>query len=199
MLSSGYGAGPDKFQVICKTQFGLDISIEDCKKYIYGFRAKYHRVVLIWKAIDDAFKMVIADKKMVVKIRGMELKYHGDFLRLKLLSGRYLTYHGLYLKDSDRGSVICDSLGHKFYGSLIFENIVQALCRDLLYNSCAQLQSFTQLQLILKVHDEVVAMIDEDKADFMLKQMEESMVIMPDWCGDMPMKVEGFKCKRYTK
>ena len=199
MLSSGYGAGPEKFQAICKSNFSLDITEEEAKRYIYGFRAKYHRVVMIWKAIDEAFKMVINDKKTVVKIRDMELKYHGDFLRLKLLSGRYLTYHGLYLKASDKGSVISDNLGHKFYGSLIFENIVQALCRDLLYNSCEKLMEQLNLQIILKVHDEIVAIEDETKSEWMLNQMEELMVIMPDWCKDMPMRVEGFISKRYTK
>jgi hypothetical protein len=51
----------------------------------------------------------------------------------------------------------------------------------------------------LVVHDEVVACVREDRADWALGVMLEVMHTAPKWCADLPVAAEGAIGQRYSE
>jgi DNA polymerase len=46
-------------------------------------------------------------------------------------------------------------------------------------------------RVVLTVHDEVVCVVPEDKAEWALEMMEEQMKRSPSWAKDLPISCEG--------
>jgi DNA polymerase len=86
----------------------------------------------------------------------------------------------------------------ELFGGKITENLVQAICRDLL---CCTLIRCEQegLPVVLHVHDEVVAQVIAAMAGEALHRLVAIMVRPPRWAVDFPILVEGFDSPRYTK
>ena len=51
----------------------------------------------------------------------------------------------------------------------------------------------------LAVHNEVVACVREDRAEWALNMMLEVMHTPPDWCADLPLAAEGAIGQRYSE
>ena len=86
----------------------------------------------------------------------------------------------------------------ELFGGKITENLVQAICRDLL---CCTLIRCEQegLPVVLHVHDEVVVQVKAARAEEALHRLVAIMVRPPGWAVDFPILVEGFASPRYTK
>ena len=81
---------------------------------------------------------------------------------------------------------------------MLTENIVQALCRDLLV--AAMLECEKQgLPVVLHVHDEIVIEVPAGEADGALRKLVTNMSTPPPWATGFPVEVEGFASKRYSK
>ena len=76
------------------------------------------------------------------------------------------------------------------------ENIIQALGRDLLYHGKFALEN-AGFPIIFSVYDEVVAEVDEDKAD--IEKFESLMSSVPPWAEGLPLRAEGYISNRYKK
>ena len=50
----------------------------------------------------------------------------------------------------------------------------------------------------LCVHDEVISVVREDRADWALDMMLEVMHTAPQWCADLPLAAEGAIGARYS-
>jgi len=78
------------------------------------------------------------------------------------------------------------------------ENLVQALCRDMLAASMVQCER-EGLPVVLHVHDELVCEVPGDRAGAALRRMGEIMSVSPAWAPDFPVRVEGYTGYHYTK
>lgn len=74
------------------------------------------------------------------------------------------------------------------------ENIVQAICRDLLCTALVGCEA-SGLPVVLHVHDEIVCEGDEAELD----ALASVMVTTPPWAKGFPIAVEGHTCDRYLK
>jgi DNA polymerase len=84
------------------------------------------------------------------------------------------------------------------FGGKITENLVQAICRDLL--CCAMLRcERAGLPVVAHVHDELVVEVPRGEAEEALGRLVALMSLPPRWAADFPMVVEGFATPRYTK
>lgn len=127
----------------------------------------------------------------------------GRHLTVRLPSGRHLYYRNARIED--RVPMYCALLGiperpkptllydsprgeRNLYGGKITENIVQAICRDLLAASLVRVDG-----VVLHVHDEIVT----DGGS--LTRLVETMSVPPEWADGFPIKVEGYDGPRYTK
>src|SRR5262249_28271267 len=84
------------------------------------------------------------------------------------------------------------------YGGKITENVVQAICRDLLADALLRLEA-AGLPVVLHVHDEAVCEGPAARGEEALRRMAASMSTAPAWVEGFPVKVEGFACERYVK
>jgi DNA polymerase len=87
------------------------------------------------------------------------------------------------------------------YGGKLAENVVQAVCRDLLADALVRLERHG-FQSVLHVHDEVVCEVvaaSEGAAEQQREVIESIMRTPPPWAAGLPLDVEGYVAKRYRK
>lgn len=94
-----------------------------------------------------------------------------------------------------------DSVTRKYtrfalYGGLAFENIVQAIARDLLANGI-KLAEANDYPVVGHVHDEIIAELPRGRAD--LGFFTDLICQLPDWAAGLPLTASGFIGKRYRK
>jgi DNA polymerase len=83
------------------------------------------------------------------------------------------------------------------YGGKLTENIVQALCRDLMAD--AMVRANAEFPIVLTVHDEIVAEVPESRPADTLSKFEALMARPPAWADGFPIAAEGWRGKRYRK
>lgn len=84
------------------------------------------------------------------------------------------------------------------YGGKITENIVQAICRDLMAEALVRLED-AGLRPVGHVHDEVICEVPTGRSEEHLAAVQACMVHTPKWARGFPIKVEGFCAPRYVK
>jgi DNA polymerase len=137
-----------------------------------------------------------------------------DALVVRLPSGRRLYYRNarverivaayckaLGIPERPKPTLVFDSPtapGTATYGGKLVENIVQAICRDLLAAALVECER-QDLSVVLHVHDEVVAEALLAQAEEALRRLVEILSTPPAWAAGFPVEVEGFVSERYLK
>jgi len=152
--------------------------------------------------------------------RGVAFKKAGSFLWCQLPSKRVLCYPypkilpGKYsdqltymtVPGEDTSSIIADVKNANnwarvsTYGGSLTENVVQALCRDLLVDVMLRLTD-NGAKIVLHVHDEIVIEVGSNlKWNAAARdEMEEQMRTPPEWAKDFPLWAECKIMQRYGK
>lgn len=124
---------------------------------------------------------------------GRRLWYYDPVVTYSMSFGRErpsLTYMG---RNNKRGGAW--SRIHS-YGGMLTENVVQAISRDLMVEAMIRLER-AGYRIVLTVHDEVVAEVDEDFGSS--EEFDELMSVVPPWATDCPIGVAGWSGNRYMK
>lgn len=136
-----------------------------------------------------------------------------DVLYCRLPSGRYLAYHRPRLSRSTRweGQLSLSFEGWNSnpkmgpigwiridtYGGRLFENVVQAVARDIMRDAVDRLER-AGYPVVLRVHDELAAEVLEGWGS--VYEFEQIMATMPEWAADWPIRASGgWRGKRYRK
>lgn len=82
------------------------------------------------------------------------------------------------------------------YGGLAFENIVQAIARDLLANGIKHAEA-AGYPVIGHVHDEIITEVPCGFGD--VKEFERIICELPGWAAGLPLTADGWRGKRYRK
>ena len=88
------------------------------------------------------------------------------------------------------------------YGGELVENATQATARDLMAEAMLRVDQHPDYDLLLSVHDEEIAEIDEDKVPdekAAVKEFEKMMEELPVWAEGCPVDAEGWMGVRYRK
>jgi DNA polymerase len=210
VLACGYGMGGKKFQLTCANQ-KVDLSLDFCEKAVKSYRGKNSKIVSQWYAQENAAILAVRTGKPIVEGKVTWFVYK-DFLYCKLPSKRCLAYFKPCIKEAETSwgssreqlhitgektietrKVWCE---YSIYGGLIVENIVQAICRDLVAYGMLAVQK-AGYDIIMHSHDEIISEVPLGFGD--IKEYEKLMCSLPDWALDFPIKSEGWVGKHYKK
>lgn len=222
-LASGYGGWLGAWKKFGADEY---LSDKEIKQSILAWRRESPSFVEMWGGqerededgnkyaelfgLEGAAIAAIQNPGKVFGMKGIWYKLEGDALVCKLPSGRKLVYHEAVLKER-KGKLAIYYMGYnsnpmkgkigwvelETYGGSLFENVVQALARDILRYAIIQLER-KGYKIVLQVYDELVAEISEGFGS--LEEFEAIMSEMPEWAKDWPVKAKGgFIAKRYRK
>ncbi|QBZ71290.1 DNA polymerase [Raoultella phage RP180] len=142
-------------------------------------------------------------------------KVPGWWLCMELPSGRILSYPGIGVsvtKETDEDGRVNTNVRIKYqgenqltrqwttlytHGGKACENIVQALCRDLLAYAMINVDR-GGYPIVLSVHDELVCETP-DTPEYTVAELEKLMCELPEWAEGFPLVAEGQELKRYAK
>ena len=118
-LAGGYGGGVGAYRKMGGDVFDA-MSDDAIQTIVHAWRRQHPATVALWYAVERAAKAVLADPTIATEVRGLRFDMHGTWLRIRLPSGRYLSYPNAAL-DGDGDCRDCHGRG-----SLLVESETQA-------------------------------------------------------------------------
>lgn len=181
-----------------------------CLYTVGAYRTRYAEVPEMWKAQEKAAIEAVRTRKPV-KCGRVTWFVAGRYLKCRLPSGRCLHYcdpeiktvktswgesrPGLRFMGRDQKSKRWTRQGT--YGGKLTENITQATARDIMGHAKIELADTIDYDLLLSIHDEILAEIDEGRAD--KKDFEFRMADLPECYDGCPITAEAKTYRRYRK
>jgi len=200
-LALGYGGSVGA--LISMGALNMGLVEEELKPLVYTWRAANKQITKFWWDSDAAAKETIKTKTPSYMQYGIAFRKQGPLLRLRLPSGRELSYV--------KPSVVDDNISYEgtlqnsggwgrieSYGPKIVENIVQAVARDCLAEAIIKVEA-AGYPVIFHVHDELVCEVPETQADTALKDILEIMGTDLPWAKGLSLKGDGFTTNYYRK
>lgn len=208
-LGSGYQLGWAGFVRNCLER-GIFISDPDAKHAIKVYRDDNPAIVQLWYDVEEVAIRAVktgASRTNPVQLRNLSFFVEDIWFCIKLPSGRLLRYPYPQVQRVARYKRIVDKLTFRTevkgkwvregtYGGKLVENIVQAIARDIMVNSCFNAEE-RGYEVIGTVHDELITEVDKDFGS--AHELEEILRIKPKWAMDCPINAEGWEGQRYRK
>jgi DNA polymerase len=189
---------------------------QTCDVIKQRWRGKRPLIVALWAKLGEASASAVRDPGSVYSYRSVSFVASRDnagnlFLICRLPSGRTLYYceprmqiiKAPWGKDTlQLTAMTVDSKTYQWVrrpisGALLTENVVQAMCRDLMAEALLRLEA-RGYPPILHVHDEIVSEIGVNHPGS-VEEFEAIMSEVPDWARGLPVRAEGWRGKRYRK
>lgn len=163
------------------------------KKLIDMFRLNNPMIPEYWKRGDEMLSAMYRGSEEKIGIfpteKGRLLLPNGMWLHFKELEKDREGYTCLRKKEGRVKRV-------KVYGGSVVENLSQALAGAYVKEAMVRMH-LKGHRSILQVHDEVVCLADEDKAEQVLKEVNECMETVPSWAVGLPLAAEGDFARSY--
>lgn len=166
------------------------------------WRNAHPNISALWYSLEDACKSAVENPRKVFYAGKIAVRRDGAWLRIKLPSGRYLCYPSVRIKDGQlqyKGKCQFTTKWKYLstYGGKLFENICQAMSRDILAENMHTIDE-AGYAIVLTIHDEVICETP-DSAEYTHKKLSALLAANPSWCLDMPLAADGFESYRYKK
>ncbi len=200
-LALGYGGSVGAMVAMGALDQGL--TEEELKPIVDSWRQTNPRIVQLWWDVDKAAVTAVKEKKPM-RVKCFTFRYESGFLIATLPSGRSLFYAKprIMRNEYDRDSLTYEGVGTskrweriESYGPKIVENLIQALCRDLLAEAMQRL-SDAGYKIVMHVHDEVVL---ETPLDADVETACQIMSETPSWAQGLVLNAAGYECAFYQK
>lgn len=196
ILGCGYGMGASKFSLTNGAELYL------AEKSVQGYRNRFKGVPKLWYGLENAFRNTLRYRT--------ESSYAGitfywkkpRVIACRLLSGREIHYWDPHFDRDNKINYWTVGTGEKWkktdtWGGKITENVIQAICADLLRFSALNLEE-GGWEIVLTVHDEIICEVP-DSPEYTVEKMGAIMTQLPDWAKGFPLAVEGWQGKRFRK
>ncbi|MCA8267420.1 DNA polymerase family A protein [Burkholderia vietnamiensis] len=168
-----------------------------------AWRAAHPQTSSYWGELRDAAVLAISSPGKTVHARRVILRRDGEWLRVQLPSKRQLCY--LAPRVSDDGEISYMGVNQytrkwqrtKTYGGKIFENLCQAVARDVLFYNAPAVEA-AGYDIVLSIHDELITETP-DTDDYSADELSRLIATAPAWTEGMPLAAAGFSAYRYKK
>ncbi len=201
---------------------GVKMTQEESHLAVKIFRQSFHEVPSFWKLLEHAAIATLrtGDAYAAGPIHFELAEFNKrPLLRIHLSSGRYLHYINARIvkrdmvgKDGDpyeKDTIAYDGYGHGVgmvqvewgqvftYGGKFFENIVQAVSRDILLEGMFRAVD-KGFRLIGHFHDEIAAEVPKS-SPLGLQDLLDCMTVPPSWAPGFPLAAAGWEGTIYKK
>lgn len=208
ILGCGYSMGAQKFRQSCAAM-GTDISEELAQRAVGTYREHYSKIPLLWSRLNDAAMSAVQNPKVETQYQGVSFFSDGDWLLIRLSSGRKLFYRsprvvsfaGPFGSRPAIEYMAVNSMTKKWgpertFGGKLTENIVQGICRDIIAGAMLALEA-VDYRVIASVHDEVICELLNGRGT--QEEMKKIMCQVPNWASGFPIAAEAKEGFRYGK
>lgn len=207
VLGLGYGMGWRTLQTtFAKGAMGgpqLFFDDEFCKRTVKQYRSKNYAISNSWKVAEYAIDAMSRPDMNPYTWGCLKIEYR----RIRLPNGMYLNYPDLKPYEDEEERLRYHYWNGEFkkdiYGGLLIENIIQAISRIVMGEMMVQINNYLKGKgrVVLTVHDEIVAIVEDQYADEAFKGMLEIMSTPPAWCNDgtLALDAEGGIDTCYSK
>jgi DNA polymerase len=173
-----------------------------CESLVIMWREAHPGIVKFWADLEKAVKTVIHQPHKKVTVGKITVDRKGNWLRIRLPSGRYLSYPAPRAGDYETSFVGVNPYTKQWcrintYSGKLAENIVQAISADILMDGLLAADA-AGYEPILSVHDEIITE-PPDEPEFNDKDLSRLMVSNSQWSAGLPLAAKGFTAKRYRK
>lgn len=166
------------------------------------WREAHANIAAHWAALKDTVLQAIEMPGNTFPCGKVKVRRDGNWLRIGLPSGRALCYPSPQIVD---GAITYMGLNQysrkwsrlKTYGGKLFENICQAVARDVMATNMPLIEA-AGYEIVLTVHDEVICEAP-DSDEFNADHLASLLAANPTWAPDMPLAAAGFETYRYRK
>jgi DNA polymerase len=215
MLGCIFGLGPEAFMKYVLAVAKIAIDLESAERIVRTFRESYSNFPTTWKATGRAALRAVEQPGSVHGCLGDKVQFRCTpdrrWLTATLPSGRRLRYPRPHIvEEVNRFGTLVDVLKtygvspytHQWgaenkHGSLLFQNMVQAIARDILV-AAAQRFEAAGLPVILHVHDELLAEVPVERG-VTHALVHALMTQRSAWTAGLPIDAECWVGTRYGK
>ena len=221
-LALGYGGGVGALQRFASA-YGVRWTDAEAQAIVDSWRASRPRTLALWRSVNDAFARAVREDRAfvvgvgetsLVRIRRTTLSGR-RVLMMELPSGRRIVYWNPTI-DPENGEIAVETYGSanssipaqaknagmtRVYGGLLVENLTQAVAFDLLLGSLLEIHEryAGRCQVVMHIHDEIVAECAEQDAEFVQHAIRTAMERVPGWGGGLHLNAEPEIMRRYRK
>jgi DNA polymerase len=176
-----------------------------CQSLVFLWRDAHPAIVQFWRVLDEAFRSAIrVDRRPFNVGAHIVVDRVGNWIRIRLPSGRYLSYPGTRVSALDNQmrfmgvSPYTKQWGRiATYNGKLTENIVQGSCADLMMDGLVAAAN-AGYNPVLSVHDEAICEPPDDPK-FNPKDLSRLLVSASPWAEGCPLAAKGFETQRYKK
>ncbi len=177
-----------------------------CEYLKQKWRDAHPYTVRFWAGLEQSFRLAIRTPGVTIPVDGcpyIKMRRDKDWLRIRLPSGRYLTYCKPGI--NDEGNIFfygVDQYTRKWgkvftYSGKLAENVTSATARDVMAYNMPRIEK-AGFPIILSVHDEIITE-PRDDPKFSAERLSRLLSTTHDWCKTMPLAAAGFEAARYKK
>lgn len=220
-LGCGYGLGGGKLKDGKRTGLwgyaegmGVDISQEAAQQQVRVWREVYFEIPELWSELERAVRGALDGREVNVAGK-LRFAKHGEFLTVRLPSGRIMYYHrprierrefkgetGPYTKRvfTHMGMSQVTKKWQRVIvgGPRLVENFVQAIARDVLGVGMRRAHK-RAFEIVGSVHDELIGIRDAGDERFGLAALRDCMISPIRWATGMPLDAAGYVSTIYRK
>lgn len=173
-----------------------------CESLVLMWRDAHPAICKFWKDLEKAIKYAITHPGRRLPVGRCTVDRKGNWLRIRLPSGRYLSYPAPRAGEDDISFVGVNPYTRQWgristYSGKAAENIVQGGSADILLDWLIAADD-AGYEPVLSVHDEIITEpLDIDT--FNDKHLSTLALTCSPWAVDMPLAAKGHTSKRYRK
>lgn len=198
-LGLGFGAGAPTFQKVAKLMGGVDMPLDEAGRIVDAYRSAHPEIPAGWRAFQDSLPKIMQGHEGCVDPWGM-VAIEKEALRLP--SGRRIHYPRLRRQmDGATGKnewvYGAGRTTARIYAGKGVENIVQALARDVVADNALAFRRETGLCPALMVHDELVYVVPDARAEELLALLQGIMRTGVSWWPELVTWSEGDVAQTY--
>lgn len=196
-------------------QFGLSRDQWTAFKYVVnGWRDGHPRTTQCWWDLQDAVVEAVSRPGDMIYLFGNKVRVYCSrnmsYMYIYLPRGRPLAYFRPRLRETKDGferirrQVVVEGWDSRknvwgdvyLYGGLLWENVVQGMCRDLLAYGMLTCER-AGYPVVLHVHDEGVFEVPAGTGS--VEEVQRLMAILPKWAEGFPLTSAAWRDVRYVK